>query len=165
VKRRIIDEKGKFFGVISAIDILVVLVLLVLGAAVYVRFFSGGTAATAAAKNDAFTYQINIQEVRYTTFESLKIGDDVYDSENGTWIGKISDISCQPAMGESPLADGTFVYSPVEDRYDVFLTLSSEGMISNGRYYASRIYEVTTNSKVEFFTKYCTTSGYVWTID
>lgn len=165
MKRKIIDDKGKLFGFISAIDLLVVLVALVLGAAVYVRFFSGGTAATTAAKNDPFTYQINVQEVRYSTYESFKIGDNVYDSENGTWIGKISDISCEPAMGEFPLADGTFVYSPIENRYDVMLTLNSEGMVSNGRYYASRIYEITTNSKVELFTKYCTTSGYVWNID
>lgn len=165
MKRKIIDEKGKIFGVISAIDILVVIVLVVLGAAVYVRFFSSSTTAVSVAKDDAFTYQLNVQEVRYATYEALRVGDYLYDKENGTKLGQITDISCKPAMGDYPLADGTIVYAPVVDRYEVLLTISAEGMVSNGRYYASRIYEIMTNSRVEFYTKYCITSGLVWTID
>lgn len=164
MKKKLIDEKGRIFGIISGVDILVVLVVAVLAFAVYTRFYNRD-ATSVAVQNDTFSYQLKVMQVRYSTYESLMPGDVLYDLDNGTRIGVITNVECEPSMAETALADGSFVVAPIENRYDVLISLDAEGLMTGGRYYASRIYEINVNSKVEFYTKYCTTSGYVWTID
>jgi len=164
MKTKLIDDKGRIFGRISAVDILIVLVVLVLCAAIYTRFFTK-TETAAFVQNDSFSYQIHIRQVRFSTFDALEIGDTIYDSDNGTRLGVISDISYTPAMAESQLLDGTYVYAPVENRFDIMVDIQSDGLISGGRYYASRIYELNVNSRVEFYTKYCLSSGVLWSIE
>ena len=164
MKRKLIDEKGLIFGRISAIDILVVLVVLVLCAAIYMRFFTK-TETAAFVQNDSFSYQINMRQVRMSTYDALQIGDVVYDNENGTRLGVITGMTYTPSMAELPLSDGTFVYAPVENRFDILLDIEADGLVSGNSYYASRIYEINVNSRVEFYTKYCLSSGVLWSIE
>ena len=44
----------------------------------------------------------------------------------------------------------------MEGRNDVYLTLSADGLESNGRYYVNRTYEVSVNSYRNIYTKYVT---------
>jgi hypothetical protein len=163
-KVKIIDEKGRLFGKISLIDILVVVIVVVLAFAVYTRFFQKEQTAVAVS-NDTFTYELKIKSVRDLTANALQVGDVLYDSDNETYLGKISNISVTPSYTESVTADGVYVVAPMENRYDVVLTIDSEGLISAGRYYASRTYELSVNASVGFHTKYLTASAFVWSID
>lgn len=164
MKRRLIDEQGRIFGVVSVIDILVVLIAVLLCFAVYTRFFVKAETSVSSAAQDKFTYEIMVASVREGTKNNLRIGDLVYESENGALIGVITDVSYKDAVTETPLSDGTYVLGPVQDRYDVLLTVEADGLISDGRYYASKTYEINANSKLDFFTKYCTSAGVVWSI-
>ncbi|MGM9521138.1 MAG: DUF4330 family protein [Oscillospiraceae bacterium] len=163
MKRKFIDERGRFFGVISVIDVLVVVIVLVLGAAVYMRFFENEQTATAVS-NDEFSYQVMLRNVRSMTADAIRVGDSIYDTENGTLLGVVTDIEAADAQRQLALEDGTYVMVPVENRYDVTITLDVSGLISNGRYYAARTYELSVNSDISFYTKYLSTSGVVWKI-
>ena len=163
MKRKFIDERGRFFGVISVIDVLVVVIVLVLGAAVYMRFFENEQTATAVS-NDEFSYQVMLRNVRSMTADAIRVGDSIYDTENGTLLGVVTNIETADAQRQLALEDGTYVMVPVENRYDVTITLDVSGLISNGRYYAARTYELSVNSDISFYTKYLSTSGVVWKI-
>lgn len=165
MKRKLVDEQGRIFGVVSVIDILVVLIAVVLCFAVYTRFFLKAETSVSATSQDKFTYEMLVPAVREGTRDSFRIGDKVYDSENGTLLGVITDISFKAATKETRLSDGTYVLGSVQDRFDVMLTVEADGMISDGRYYASKTYEINANSTLEFCTKYCTATGSIWSID
>lgn len=163
MKRKLIDEKGRLFGAVSLIDILAVLIVVVLGFAVYTRFFTKEATAVAAV-NDTFEYDLRIENVRMLTIDALREGDRIYDTDNDIYLGTITGIEYEDALVESKLADGTYAYAPAENRYDVTLHITAEGLVSSGRYYASRSFEISANAQVWFHTKYCSTSGFVWEI-
>ena len=163
MNKKLIDEKGRLFGAVSIVDLFAVLLVIVLAFAVYSRFFTKETTALAAV-NDTFTYVLRVESVRQVTVDVLRVGDVIYDTDNDIKLGVITDIEYGDAMRESKRADGSYVYTPVENRYDVTLTISADGLISSGRYYASRSFEISANAQVWFHTKYCSTSGTVWEI-
>ena len=164
MKRKLIDEQGRIFGIVSVIDILVVLVVIVLGFAIYTRFFERAETSLSSSKQDEFTYEMRVAAVREGTRDSFRVGDGVYDNENGAFLGIITKIDVNEAMKDARLSDGTYVFSKVQDRYDVTLTIEADGLISDGRYYASKTYEINTNTKLDFYTKYCTSTGVIWRI-
>ena len=163
MKRKFIDEKGRFFGVVSVIDIIVVAIVLVLAAAVYMRFFANQESVT-AADGTTFTYQIRVRTIRPEMAEMLQVGDQLYDKDTGYHIGTITAVDIEPATQNTPLADGTYVEGPVENRYDVTLDVETEGLISNGRYYAGRSYEVSVSDTLSFYSKYISNTGVIWSI-
>jgi hypothetical protein len=163
MKRKFIDERGKFFGVISIVDLIVVAIVVVLAFAVYSRFFTNETTATAVT-NDTFTYELALRNIRSYTVDSLSEGDVLYDSENDTYLGTISEIRVTPAEKYSLTQDGTYVLGSIENRVDAYITIDATGLISNGRYYASRTYEIGVNAYVSFYTKYLSSSGTVWSV-
>ncbi len=164
MKRKFIDEKGRFFGVASIIDIVVVAVVIVLAAAVYMRFFANEESVTEAA-GSTFTYEIKARAVRQEVADMIKVGDQLYDEENRYYIGDVVNVSVEPAVQQMVLSDGTYVNAPVENRYDVYIEVETQGLISNGRYYAERSYEVSVNEGIQFLSKYVSTSGVIWSIE
>lgn len=161
--KKLIDEKGRLFGKVSLIDIFVLLFALVMAFAVYLRFFSNETTSI-RADSDTFTYAVKVEGVRQWTVDGFHEGDKMWDSDHDTYIGTITSVRAEPSVGEFTLADGSYKMAPREGRYDVYLTVEAEGLISNGRYYASRTYEVGTNSGIYFYTKYCSVSATVWSM-
>lgn len=161
--KKLIDEKGRLFGKVSLIDIFVLLFALVMAFAVYLRFFSNETTSL-RADSDTFTYTVKVEGVRQWTVDGFHEGDKMWDSDHDTYIGTITSVRSEPSTGEYTLVDGTSKIATRGDRYDVYLTVEAEGLISNGRYYASRTYEVGANSGIYFYTKYCSVAATVWSM-
>lgn len=161
--KKIIDENGRLFGKVSILDLFVLLIALVLAFAVYSRFFTKEATATAAT-NDTFTYQIFVTGVRQQTVDALRAGDTVYENDDNTLIGTITDVEVGEVSQEYALSDGSYVLASSENRYQVILTVEASGLVSGGRYYASRTYELGAGAPLTFYTKYCSTSGTVWSI-
>jgi hypothetical protein len=153
--KRIIDKNGRIFGKISIIDVFVLLIVLALGAALYIKFNvldftskSGGTGT--------ITYNVTIYGVRDYTVDGLKPGDLLYDKNSSSnAIGMITAVNAVDAVKEAELIDGTIVAGNYVGRYDVTLTVTAEGTVSGGRYLVGRTYELNANSERLFQTKYC----------
>ena len=153
--KKIIDKQGRLFGKISIIDVFVVLIVLILGAALYVKF--GVLDITSQSTGSTpITYSVTTFGIREATVNDLAVGDLLFDADNniGTSIGKITAIDIVPATEAVRLTDGTYVMGTVQDRFDVTLTLEASGMINNGKYYVNKVYEVNANSVRTFYTKY-----------
>ena len=151
--RKIIDDKGRLFGKISVIDILVVIVVIVVAAAFYVKFYVQDTPISA---RDTFevTYTVRIAGIRMSSASLLRPGDRFYTMETGTLMGYISEIDIVDAEAADTRVDGTYVIAPVEDRYDVTLTIAADCSISNGRYYLDKTIELSSNCIYRAYTKY-----------
>ena len=153
--KKIIDEHGRIFGKISVIDIFVILIVLALGAALYLKFnvldFTNKSAET-----DTLTYSVTISGVRQYTADGLKTGDLIYDTHGSSSpIGKITAINVTDAVKAAGTLDGTIVLGRYIGRYDVTLTVTADGVKSGGRYLVNKTYELNANSERELQTKYC----------
>jgi len=162
VRRKIIDDNGRLFGLISFIDVIVLAVVIILAAAVFLRPGVTGNPLGTPAATDV-TYTVIVPAIRLSTAEQILIGDNLY-TEMGTLIGTITDVKISDAYNQEPLADGTIVMGRIHERYDVRLTVEVQCSVSDGRYFANRIFELSANSEGRMQTKYNIFTGIIETI-
>ena len=151
--RKIIDDKGRLFGKISILDILVVIVVAVVAVAFYIKFYVHDTPISA---RDTFevSYNVKIAGIRMSSASLLRPGDKMYAMDTGTLMGTIANVDITEAVAADTLVDGSYVYAPVEERHDVTLTIAAECSLSNGRYYLDKTIELSANCIYRAFTKY-----------
>ena len=141
-------KKHKF----TWIDALVIVVAVLLAVGTYIKFFVNDTTSV-TQETVEFSYQLKIAGIRQCSVDSLQVGDTVYDNEGKGAVGVIRDISVTPAKSTYTKSDGTFAEAEVEDKFDVVLTVSAEG-IASGNYYKVGTYNIQLNRSSTYFTKY-----------
>lgn len=138
-----IDEKGRLFGKVSIIDILVV-VLIVLGA------FGIGFAYKQIKANDILTENkslfgqqtdldtlvvtMRLEEVREVTVSALKIGDEVFAADTGKYLGEISEVKTEPATRIGADINGNAFEAELPERVDAILTVEVPGKLTDSGY-------------------------------
>ncbi|MDR1299979.1 MAG: DUF4330 domain-containing protein [Oscillospiraceae bacterium] len=150
--KKLIDERGRLFGKISVIDVVVILVAAATIFAAYAKFNVVG-GPTVTINTVPVTYKVIIRSVRNTSAALLREGDTLF-SDNGFNMGKITAVDVTGATTTAPKADGTYVKVTIENRYDVELTVEAQCSVSAGRYYANRSFELAENSEQKCHTKY-----------
>lgn len=143
-------------------DGLLVVILLVLIAGTCIKFLFLGHTSTAKAE-DSFTYTIQIEGLRSYTVDAIQVGDALYEEAGKGCVGTISDVSVTPAVSFIYLDDGTVVEAPVENRYNMVVTVSAQGTVSDSGYEIGT-YDIFVNHTDTFFTKYSIWYGYVQSI-
>lgn len=86
---KIINEKGKLFGIINIIDLSVLLILglLIVGGASRLK-----TRPIIASETTPATIIFEVSDVRFATVENIKEGDPIYHYDKGGYIGVIEDV-------------------------------------------------------------------------
>lgn len=163
MKRRFIDERGRLFGAVSVVDVIVVILALALIAAVYAKFHVLDKTSSDVPTSEV-TYQVKISSVRDSAVSTILAGDALYSS-TGTDLGTITAVETRDAERTTQLLDGTLVNGTVENRIDIYLTLKAPCAVTNGRYYVSKTYEINVNSERDFLTKYNTFRGTIISIE
>lgn len=154
--KKIIDEHGRVFGKVSIIDFFVILIVIVIAAALYVKF-NVLDATNKTAASDTVAYTVTIYGVRGYTADAIKTGDILFDKNGGANpVGTVTDIQKVNAKKASEKADGTIVMGDYMGRYDVTLTITANGAKNDGRFLVNKIYELNVNSVRTFNTKFCT---------
>ena len=152
---KVIDRSGRLFGKISIIDVLVILVVIALAGALYVKNNRPHTGTSVTAQT--ITYQVVVEGAQNYLKENIHVGDEVYDltysSGNGP-LGKITAIEEQPGSKMATFTDGTMGQAPVEDGVNLVLTIEGEGLINDKGYSINRVYDLGVNSARTYYTKY-----------
>lgn len=157
---KLVDEKGKLFGLINVIDAAIaVIIVVIIAGAVYKFGFMDKTSTV--TPTEPITYTVEVKKVRDFIFENVKVGDKLFDADSGSEIGTITKIDHVGAKEPMGLADGTLILADVENRYDIIFTVEGEASLSNGVYYVNRSYEVVVGSTKKFATKYSEFEGKV----
>ena len=142
----IIDEKGKLFGKISIVDLLFLLILVaaVAGAVGMVGKVKNQTVLTEnrAIVNidpdaEALSVQMLLKEVRDITADALEVGDDVFESESGKFLGRIIAVDVQPAMKCATDVNGSVHWTDVPSRNDILITVEVPGKLTDKGYYSN----------------------------
>ena len=68
---KIIDEKGKIFGKINVIDLLVILLVVVVAAVLGIKFLGGGDSADVYEPAAQLTYTVKVEGVERETYENI----------------------------------------------------------------------------------------------
>ncbi len=121
-----IDKNGKIFSKISVIDIIIVLALALCIAAAFIRF--SGLLGDNTTASTQFEYVVKISKVRENTAgAALKKGGMYSSLSDGTYMGEVVSVEKKPHEGSAPLVDGTVVKSSAEERFDVYMTVRTNG--------------------------------------
>ena len=160
--KKIIDDKGRVFGLISIIDVIVLLVVVVLAIAAYTKFNVHDSPLT-PANTVGVTYTVRVSAIRLSATDMMRRGDSLYTNA-GTFIGTIKDIGIEEAYSLEQRIDGIFLMARIHDRYDITLTVEAQCSYNNGRYYADKIFELNANAEQKMQTKYNEFTGTIMTI-
>lgn len=126
----IIDGKGRLFGKVNLLDLVVVLAVV----AVAGRFGYQKIAATAVApggqdKTVQVTFRLGM--VQQATIDELKEGDVVYDTKSGNQLGKVAATRQEPANVVSMGPDGRFWQHESATHFDCYVTIAGPARTSD----------------------------------
>lgn len=110
---KIVDNKGRLFGIINIIDLLVLLAIVAL-VVIGVSRMGKGIVTTSSTKEGIVTYEIS--DIRQVTIDNIKIGDPVYHYDKGTYIGEIVDVKIEP-FKEKVDHNGRWIEAEVPRRF------------------------------------------------
>ncbi|MDQ2085619.1 DUF4330 domain-containing protein [Herbivorax sp. ANBcel31] len=127
----IIDSKGKLFGKISIIDILILAVVIAGLAGVWHTFFrsSGGTGI--GRTPDTVVFEFYGAEAPDYAVNSVKIGDLARDFDRATTFGTITDIETDDSVTYVETADGQVVRSSTPDYLSYYFTVEGTGIMND----------------------------------
>lgn len=119
---KIINEKGKLFGIVNIIDLIVILLigLLIIGGILRMR--QRPTSTTEAKKAEI---TVEVPDVRTPSVEGLVIGDPVYHYDKGELLGTIVDKKVEPYKEPVESGDGKWVLAEIPEKYVVTLTVEA----------------------------------------
>ena len=105
----LLDDRGRLFGRVNILDILVLLLIVALGAFAFTRVHeTSGTAFTLRTT-------LRADKLRYPPVEQIRVGQSVRD-DSGNVLGKVESVNAVPATEEVPTAEGGLRY-PVSTMY------------------------------------------------
>ena len=154
---KIMDHNGRLFGKISVIDVLVILVVAVLAAAL--SFKSNQSHTGASVTEQPIVFEIRARGVDRYVYEALREGDGLYDldySSGGKAIGRISQVEVERDPGQKladDLHDGAAALVEAEDTVDLLITVEGRGLITDRSYAVNRVYALGVNSSRTYMTK------------
>lgn len=151
--KKLIDENGRLFGLVSVIDVAVIAVVAVLAVALYTKD-TVMPIASVADPMQTIRYEVTITNMPEGRLESLRPEDNIYDKETGNHMGVIKDIRSEDCVISMLKADGTYVMAPVDTRYNVTLTVEAQARVDErGHYYVNRSNIIGVGWFMDFFTK------------
>jgi len=120
---RFLHDRGRLFGKVNIVDLIVLLVIIAVVVFAVVRM-TGSSSKTVPVR---VTYVV--EAVRQATVSALQAKGDVTD-DGGTGLGKVQDVVVAPTLVEVPTSDGGLkaVESPVFS--DVSIVVLGSGRVS-----------------------------------
>ena len=160
---KILDRNGRLFGKVSIIDVLVVLVVLVMAVAMYVKNNTLQASKTGEDSKIPITFVVEAENIPLNVVDTVRVGDKVFDKDrtSGGAIGTITDIEIMEAGRTAALDNGTYVRMKNESARNLIITVEGAGTIEDGRYAINQIYEIGVNAARNFCTNYTIFTGSV----
>ena len=104
-----IDRDGRIFGLVSVVDLLVLIFLVLAGVSLYLKANVLDTTQTAQSHDlsamDTVSVQVLVSNVSDFVADALEIGDEVYDQGNFDWAPfRTSRFRTPPILPSCPTA-------------------------------------------------------------
>ena len=162
---KLMDRDGRLFGKISIVDVIVLLVVAVLVAAVFTKTRMPQTGTTVSTV--PVVYTMRVQNQPEYMLDAIQVGDELFDQARSTGgsLGQITHIQVSDGTYQASLSDGTVAMVPAEGYYDLLLTIQADALIEpDGMVLLNRVYALGVNTNRAFTTKYASFTGRVMDI-
>jgi len=123
------DKKGKLFGKISIVDILIVVIIIAAAAGVYYKFGRSGTVSVFTKTENVQVSFVSESIPKYIV-DSIKVGDIAKDRVQTIVFGKVTDVIVGPDLEYEPNSDGKVTLSSRPDYCSVTIVVEGEGIYS-----------------------------------
>ena len=157
----IIDAKGKLFGKVNVIDLVVVIAVILCVAGVFLRF--RGQAGKTIVKPDEFYYEVELKKVRKMTVDMLDKAKGtsftLADKGRSDDMGVLMDYVVTPAVESIEMQDGTMIERVIPRRWDVRLTLKLNGKMNAGGYMTPQLMNIGAGKQFLLKSKWVSSSG------
>lgn len=118
---KLIDKKGKLFGLINIIDLTTILVvgLLVFGG---IKRLQSQPIVVDKTSEASIIYRV--EDVRMATVDNVVKGDPLYHYDKGEYIGEIEDVEYEP-FTEPLESNGEWIMAPIPGKYVVSIKVKA----------------------------------------
>lgn len=119
---KIVNEKGKLFGLINIIDLAVILILglIVVGGASRLK-----TKPIIVNEDSKAVITYEVSDIRMATVENIIVGDPIYHYDKGGFIGNITDVKVEPYK-EPVESDGKWINAEIPEKYVATFTVDAD---------------------------------------
>ena len=159
----LIDSKGRIFGKVSLIDIFVILAVVVLAAGfIYSRTAQHLRQIIMADTPLYVTFLV--EGVREFSLNAVNEGDIIFRQHERVALGRVAHIETGPAYDIMIRTDGTAIYAPVEDRFNMYITLECVGSITNTGFFINGTLQVAKGGRMSIQSNNLTTMAMVYQV-
>jgi hypothetical protein len=123
---RILDERGRLFGKVNVVDLVVLLVIVAVVCFAVLRM-TGGSSQSVPVK---VTYTVEAQ--RQATVNAIRAKGSVTD-DGGTLLGQVQDVIVTPTQEEYPTPDGDLKAFDSPIFKDITIVVVGRGQLSGSK--------------------------------
>lgn len=124
---KVINEKGKIFGLINIIDMCVLLMVLLIIMGGFKLF---GNRWAKVQPNGEVYVQLEVSNVRQATIDGLKIGDELNYYDENIEFGTIEEKTVEPFIDNIQTDDNKLVATEVPNKYVINLKMKCKAYIT-----------------------------------
>jgi len=161
---KLVNEKGRLFGLLNIFDLFVILLVVSLIAGVYFVFIREDDSVT--KENVRVVYELQMEEAWKALYkEAFSPGEKVYFKESDIFIGTIVDIKTEDAWEYETDVNGDWKYTKTEDFYIITLVIEADAVKSGDGYIIENNWNAFNGTSIEFSTRRYTTIGQLTTLE
>ena len=161
---RLWDERGRIFGKIPVIDFAIVfLLILVVGWFAYSRFVVN-LRRQIQERTVPCQVTVLVPAVRRPTIEALRKSQAVFEFKTNAYVGVVSSVREEPAEIWFLSEDGRWVRTPANDRFDVYVVLSTDARVSENVITVNGV-EIRVGQSVNLKSKWVAVSGFIYAVE
>ncbi|MGE5672752.1 MAG: DUF4330 domain-containing protein [Mycobacterium leprae] len=125
----VVDEKGRLFGKVNLLDLVVVVAVVAVGARFgYSHFMAKSAGPAGTDQKVELTFKVS--PVTQPTVDAIQKGDKVYDSKSNAFLGTVVETKAQPATVVKQGPDGRLWETQSTTAFDYYVTISSMAHVS-----------------------------------
>lgn len=155
-----IDKKGKLFGKISIVDILIIIVVIVFAVGFMFKVRSVKT-VTPFTSTDKIQIEVINNDMQGSQLDYIKVGDEIIDNVQNVSLGKVTKIEKSKSLVYTNDSEGNIVESTRNGYYSVKFTAIGSGLDTGkgvtfgssqyfvGKFFAVRIGNVLTSVRID----------------
>ena len=125
---KLLDDKGRLFGLINIVDLVVIVLIAVVATRVGLRARVMRTVNPGALKTVEAV--LLVEDVRPATAAALAVGDTIFNTKSNAVLGELVDKKVVPAVKEVETADGQLKLAEAPYRKDVYITVRGQGQVT-----------------------------------
>ncbi|WP_051331206.1 DUF4330 domain-containing protein [Aneurinibacillus terranovensis] len=127
---KVIDQKGKFFGLINILDLFLIVLLIAALAYAGVKYTHNKELGPGPAKTKEVTYVLYNSAEHPFVVNAITVGDTIRNKDSNTNLGQVVKVDKGPGQQAVPTADGHMVMSTVPGKSSIYITVKAQATVS-----------------------------------